>query len=106
MSENSSGDLGDKRPAEARIRAAEHAAELRRAMETEEKLARAEPGAVLRLKDGTVCTLVKRGREAPPLTLIIQEGQAPEREIPLTDVAGVLWSRGQPSGGGEGVPNQ
>ena len=80
----------DETTPEARIRAAEKAAELRRAMETEEKLARVEPGAVLRLRDGTVCTLVKRGREVPPLTLIIQHGDGPEREIPLTDVALVL----------------
>ena len=81
---------------EARIRAAEKAAELRRAMETEEKLARAQPGAALRLKDGTVCTLVMRGREASPLTLIVRQGVAPEREIQLTEVAEVLPSRGQP----------
>lgn len=93
----------DETTPEARIRAAEKVAELRRAMETEEKLARAEPGALLRLKDGAVCTLVKRGREAPPLTLVVRQGDAPEREIPVTEVAGVLWSPGQPSGGGEGV---
>ena len=84
---------------EARIRAAEKAAELRRAMEREERLAKAEPGAVLELIDGTVCTLVKRGRETPPLTLIVRHRRGPEREIPLTDVAEVLWSPGQPSGG-------
>lgn len=80
----------DQTSPEARIRAAEKAAELRWAMETEEKLARAAPGAVLRLKDGTICTLVTRGREAPPLTLIVRQGESPEREVSLTDVAGVL----------------
>jgi hypothetical protein len=80
----------DETAPEARIQAAEKAAELRRAMETEEKLARAGPGAILKLKDGTECTLVKRGREAPPLTLIVRQGESPEREIPLTKVAGVL----------------
>jgi hypothetical protein len=88
----------DETSLEARIRAAEKVAELRRAMETEENLARAGPGAILRLKDGTVCSLVKRGREAPPLTLIVRRGERPEHEIPLTDVAEVLWSPGQSSG--------
>jgi hypothetical protein len=90
MSDRSFLDPGDEVAPEARIRAAEKAVELRRSMETEEKLARAEPGAVLKLVDGTECTMVKRGREAPPLTLIIRQGDGPEREIPLTDVALVL----------------
>ena len=97
MSDSPIRDPGDVSP-EARIRAAEKAAELRRAMEREEKLAKAQPGAVLELIDGTVCTLVKRGREAPPLTLIVRHGRGPEQEIPPKDVAEVLWSPGQPSG--------
>jgi hypothetical protein len=97
MSDPPIRDSGDVSP-EARIRAAEKAAELRRAMEREERLAKAEPGAVLELIDGTVRTLVKRGREAPPLTLIVRQGEGPELEIPVTDVAEVLWSPGQPSG--------
>jgi hypothetical protein len=94
MSDRPFRDPGDEMSPEARIRAAEQAAELRRAMEREERLAKAQPGAVLELIDGTVCTLVKRGREAPPLTLIVQHGSEPEREIPNTDVAEVLWSPG------------
>ena len=90
MSDRSFLNPGDEVSPEARIRAAEKAVELRRAMETEEKLARAEPGAVLKLIDGTVCTMVKRGREAPPLTLVVRHGEEPEREIPLTDVALVM----------------
>ena len=97
MSDRPFLDPGDETSPEARIRAAETAAELRRAMETEEKLARAEPGAVLRLKGGAVCTLIKRGREAPPLMLILRQGEGPEREVPLTDIAEVLWTPGQPS---------
>ena len=62
------GPEEDEMTPEARIRAAEKAAELRRAMEREEQVAKAKPGAVLVLIDGTVSMLVKRGREAPPLT--------------------------------------
>ena len=78
MSDRPFLDPGDETSPEARIRAAEMA-------------------AVLRLKDGAVCTLVKRGREAPPLTLILRQGEGPEREVPLTDIAEVLWTPGQPS---------
>jgi hypothetical protein len=90
MSDRSFLDPRNEMSSEARMRAAEKAVELRRAMETEEKLAKAEPGVVLTLVDGTECTMVKRGREALPLTLIVRQGDGPEREIPITDVAMVL----------------
>jgi hypothetical protein len=50
------------------------------------------PGAVLLLIDGTVCTMVKPGRQAPPLTVIVRQQAEPEREIPLADVTEVMWS--------------
>jgi hypothetical protein len=53
---------------------------------------RPKPGAVLRLVDGSVATMVKPGRQAPPLTVIVRRQAEPEREIPLTDVAEVMWS--------------
>ena len=53
-----------------------------------------KPGAVLRLVDGTVCTMVKPGRQAPPLTVFVRQRAEPEREIPLADVGEVMWSPG------------
>ena len=50
------------------------------------------PGAVLRLIDGNVCTMVKPGRQAPPLTIFVRQRAEPEREIPLADVREVMWS--------------
>lgn len=38
------------------------------------------------LHDGQV------GREAPPLTVFVRQKAEPEREIPLADVADVMWS--------------
>jgi hypothetical protein len=49
-------------------------------------------GAILRLNDGTVCTMVKPGRQSPPLTVFVRQKGQPEREIALDDVAEVLWS--------------
>jgi hypothetical protein len=49
------------------------------------------PGAVLRLVDGSICTMVKPGRQAPPLTVFVRQAE-PEREIPLADVGEVMWS--------------
>jgi hypothetical protein len=51
-------------------------------------------GAVLLLIDGSVCTMVKPGRQAPPLTVIVRAPAEPEREIPLADVGEVMWSPG------------
>jgi hypothetical protein len=50
------------------------------------------PGAVLRLIDGTICTMVKPGRQASPLTVFVRRQAEPEREIALADVAEVMWS--------------
>jgi hypothetical protein len=50
------------------------------------------PGAVLLLVDGSICTMVKPGRQAPPLTIFVRRQSEPEREIPLADVADVMWS--------------
>ncbi len=50
------------------------------------------PGAVLELIDGTICTMVKPGRHAPPLTIFMRQRGEAEREIPLAEVAKVLWS--------------
>jgi hypothetical protein len=36
--------------------------------------------------------MVKPGRQAPPLTVIVRRQAEPEREIPLTDVGEVMWS--------------
>ena len=49
-------------------------------------------GYVLQLADGSICTMVKPGREAPPLTVFVKQQQNPEREIPLAEVAAVMWS--------------
>jgi hypothetical protein len=49
------------------------------------------PGAVLCFIDGTICTMVKPGRQAPPLTVIVRQQAEPEREIPLADVGEVMW---------------
>jgi hypothetical protein len=53
-----------------------------------------KPGAVLRLVEGQVCTMVKSGRQAPPLTVIVGQQAEPEREILLADVGEVMWSPG------------
>ena len=50
------------------------------------------PGAVLRLLDGSICTMLKPGRQAPPLTVIVRQRGEPEREIPLAEVGEVMWS--------------
>jgi hypothetical protein len=50
------------------------------------------PGAVLRLIDGTICTMVKPGSQAPPLTVFVRRGTEAEQEIPLADVREVMWS--------------
>ena len=52
------------------------------------------PGAVLLLVNGSVATMVKPGRQAPPLTVIVRQKDEPEREIPLADVGEVMWSPG------------
>jgi hypothetical protein len=36
--------------------------------------------------------MVKPGRQAPPLTVIVRQRAEPEREIPLADVGEVMWS--------------
>ena len=36
--------------------------------------------------------MVKPGRQAPPLTVIVRQRTEPEREIPLADVGEVIWS--------------
>jgi hypothetical protein len=48
------------------------------------------PGAVLLLTDGSICTMVKPARQAPPLTVIVRPQAGPE--LPLADVAEVMWS--------------
>ena len=50
------------------------------------------PGSVLRLADGSICTMVKPGRQAPPLTVFVRRQAEPEREIPLADIGEVMWS--------------
>jgi hypothetical protein len=49
-------------------------------------------GAVLRLTDGTIFTMVKPGRQAPPLTVIVRQRAEAERKIPPADVGEVMWS--------------
>jgi hypothetical protein len=44
------------------------------------------------LVDGSICTMVKAGRQAPPLTVFVRRQAEPEREIPLADVGEVMWS--------------
>jgi hypothetical protein len=36
--------------------------------------------------------MVRPGRQAPPLTVIVRRQAEPEREIPLADVGEVMWS--------------
>jgi hypothetical protein len=47
---------------------------------------------VLLLSDGKICTMVRGGREFSPVTIFIIQRDGPEREIPLADVAQVMWS--------------
>jgi hypothetical protein len=58
-----------------------------------EPVRKAPPGgSVLRLTDGTICTMVRPGREASPLTIFVRHRRDPEREIPLKEVAQVMWA--------------
>jgi hypothetical protein len=42
--------------------------------------------------DGTICIVVKPGRQASPLIVFVRREGEPEREIPLADVGEVMWS--------------
>lgn len=51
-----------------------------------------KPGAVLLLTDGQIWIFVRHGRRSPPLTIYVTQGGGPEREIPLGNLAEVMWS--------------
>ncbi len=50
------------------------------------------PGVVLPLTDSDIWSFVKHGHRTPPLTILVRQLGGADREIPLTDVARVMWS--------------